>query len=124
MSAQISGNTVNVTLPPGRMSTKLSVTAGSTDNQYVTITGGVTGNISGSGHSAPIGDISLPDSNSSELKFTIKFEYETGGKRKACTAVEKGGPYSIRNIHFFMLASENGDDNDFNDCVVNMSWKT
>jgi hypothetical protein len=51
-------------------------------------------------------------------------EYDSGDGSWVGSQTNTGGPYMIGSSGFAIVVSENGDDSDFNDIVVQFSWKS
>jgi hypothetical protein len=100
----------------------VSVTTNSPTTQTVTfIRGGQTIYcFSGAGERNLIGSAQMNDSS----RFQAKFEFQPKGGALSKSALRTGGPYSIGSTNFLIVVAENGDDADYNDVVVQFSWKS
>ncbi|MFF2074763.1 fucose-binding lectin II [Kitasatospora sp. NPDC058162] len=58
----------------------------------------------------------------SQIVATFEFS-EADGNWKA-SRLNSGGPYDIGNYHLLVVVAENGDDADFNDAILELSWYT
>ncbi|MFD7450022.1 fucose-binding lectin II [Kitasatospora sp. NPDC059827] len=57
-------------------------------------------------------------------QLVATFEYsEADGNWKA-SKLNSGGPYDIGNYHLMVVVAENGDDADYNDAILELSWFT
>ncbi len=119
-SVIVNGNGALVDLTT-ESSIRLTVTSNSQNTQKVTVKGG--GNVdfqfSGSGERNVLGQTAFT-TNSPML---VNFQWSPPRVESyRDSVVRSGGPYSIGKSNFVILVAENGDDNDFNDTVVQFSW--
>eukprot|EP00026_Physarum_polycephalum_P018987 Phypoly_transcript_20800.p1 GENE.Phypoly_transcript_20800~~Phypoly_transcript_20800.p1 ORF type:complete len:204 (+),score=23.23 Phypoly_transcript_20800:33-614(+) len=57
--------------------------------------------------------------------ITAVFDYvDNSGKTVPSQALNAGGPYNIGSYNLLVIVAENGDDADFNDAILEFSWKT
>jgi len=75
---------------------------------------------SGSGERTTIGqkDVTVGSSQVQAI-----FEYQSNGQW-AKSKLQSGGPYAVGKYNFIVLASESGDDKDYNDSIMEVSWNS
>ena len=120
--ALVNGNVGTIYLPPNTPVSVLAKTNASAV-QGIAITDGNSVNLSYSGsgqHNTVIGQSSV--STSSPLTVTFTYQDPTGATRNS--QLSQGGPYVIGSTNMIVVVAENGDDMDFNDCVLQFSWRT
>ncbi|WP_375494507.1 fucose-binding lectin II [uncultured Nostoc sp.] len=61
--------------------------------------------------------------NQFDSPFQVKVEHQEGDKWLG-SSLRTGGPYSIGSSNFLIVVAESGDDSDYNDIVVQFSWKS
>jgi hypothetical protein len=61
--------------------------------------------------------------NQFDSPFKVKVEHQEGDKWLG-SSLRTGGPYSIGSSNFLIVVAESGDDSDYNDIVVQFSWKS
>jgi|SRR5271157_1244554 len=117
-SIVLNGNVAILDIP---INTPLTITAKSNSptNQVVTIKDGGSVNLmfSGSGERKLIGQAAVR----SRAPLTATFQYSSQGGL-ASPKLNSGGPYSIGKNNFAVVVAENGDDNDYNDCILQIDW--
>ncbi|MFF3959640.1 fucose-binding lectin II [Streptomyces sp. NPDC001890] len=71
------------------------------------------------------------NSNLGETKITTTgnllhatFEYSNGDGVLTPSKLNTGGPYEIGNYNILVVVAENGDDSDYNDTILELSWHT
>ncbi|BAY19293.1 hypothetical protein NIES2109_48890 [Nostoc sp. HK-01] len=73
----------------------------------------------GSGEKQLLGSVQ----NRFDSPFKIKVESQGDGNWVS-SDLRTGGPYQIGSTNFLIVVAENGDDTDYNDTVIQFSWKT
>lgn len=104
-------------------SATVDVKTNSSLNHKVTITrkAGPTIEVSGTGErTALLRSTSLDGSGLDELTFVVETEKDGGWVR---AQLRTGGPYEIGALNMFIVVAEAGDDSDFNDVVITLSWR-
>lgn len=115
----LDGNTARVFFGPDSAFRNLRVKVNSPSKQYVTLSGGIRRQLSGSGES----NSTLCDEPFSPTtkEVQVVFEYDAGNGEKKASKLRYGGPYEIGRFRMLVLVAENGDDSDYNDVVVEFS---
>ena len=64
----------------------------------------------------------------SQVRFdsiaTATFEFSDGSGAWKPSKLQSGGPYPIGNFNMLAVVAENGDDADYNDSILELSWYT
>ena len=118
----MAGGSATVSIFPN-VSVDVSVTTNAPRTQRATIIidGNTSGPFTGSGERNLIGSDST-DSGSGLVRVIL--EYDSGDGSWVGSQTNTGGPYVIGSSGFAIVVGENGDDSDFNDIVVQFSWKS
>jgi len=74
----------------------------------------------GSGERTIIGNAAV--SNPGSLTATLEYS-PNGGLTWNASLTQARGPYGIGSSGFYPIVGENGDDADYNDVVLQFSWK-
>jgi hypothetical protein len=125
MYVSVGGNVARIVSPP-ETAIRVIAKTNSPLAQQVTITDGNEVNITytGSGqNNTIIGQSTFSTRGDSIL--TAMFTYQpTGNQGWLNSGLKSGGPYTIGNYNILAIVAENGDDADYNDCILEFSWRT
>jgi hypothetical protein len=123
----ITGNVAEVRDFPRDGSRDISISVKAKTNssriQKITVAGSGTADFvfQGSGErNTIIGETSFTASSG----VTVKFEYLAGDGTVSNSTLNSGGPYQIGSYNLLVIVAENGDDSDFNDAIIEFSWRT
>lgn len=124
---QLNGNTCEIDELPDGVTVTIRVTTNSRNTQRITVTRNdeVLCVFAGSGErNAMTGQSSIVAS--ARAKLRVKFEYQTDMNADWLRSrqLKSGGPYTIGDYNLMVIVAENGDDNDYNDSVLELSWST
>lgn len=121
----INGPEAEIHLPPG-VKVQVKVKSSSKSEQHVTLrdkSGAVRLEFSGSGENQIIGEATVNTSENYQLDAV--FAYAVADDiRNPSKGLNSGGPYEIGNYNLMVVVAENGDDNDYNDAILEFSWYT
>jgi Fucose-binding lectin II (PA-IIL) len=119
----ISGNLATINLV-GATAVSVNAKTNSALTQQVTLTdksGAINFVFTGSGeHNTTIGMATF-DVNSI---MQASFVYAKPDGTWANSALRSGGPYAVGSLNMIVIVAENGDDTDYNDCVLQFNWRT
>ncbi|WP_405188772.1 fucose-binding lectin II [Streptomyces anulatus] len=122
-SASAKDNKAEVWLPAG-VTVHVKVKTNSKATQKVALTskdGTVDHEFSGAGEkNMVIGETTITPG--ADSPFNAVFEYSGDDNVLKPSKLNCGGPYDIGNFHMVLVVAENGDDEDFNDTVLEFSW--
>jgi Fucose-binding lectin II (PA-IIL) len=117
----VSGNVATIIFPPNT-AIQVTATTNSPLAQQVTITDNNAVNLvfTGSGERTMIGQSTFSTSSPVQATFTYQSTLNQGWLN---SVLNSGGPYVIGRSGFLLVVAENGDDTDYNDCVLQFSWR-
>ncbi|WP_437630338.1 fucose-binding lectin II [Sorangium sp. So ce854] len=124
---QLNGNTCEISELPDGVTVTVKVTTNSRHTQKITLTRNdeVLCAFVGSGErNAMTGQWTIVAS--ARAKLLAKFEYQTdiNAEWRKSSQLKSGGPYTIGSYNLLVVVAENGDDADYNDCVLEFSWSS
>ncbi|WP_437808040.1 fucose-binding lectin II [Sorangium sp. So ce1078] len=124
---QLNGNTCEIDELPDGVTVTIRVTTNSRHTQKITVTRNdeVLCVFAGSGErNAMTGQSTVVAS--SRAKLQAKFEYQTdiNAEWLKSRQLKSGGPYTIGSYNVMAIVAENGDDSDYNDGILELSWST
>ncbi|WP_437964866.1 fucose-binding lectin II [Sorangium sp. So ce260] len=124
---QLNGNTCEIDELPDGVTVTIRVTTNSRYTQKITVTRNdeVLCVFAGSGErNAMTGQSTVVAS--SRAKLQAKFEYQTdiNAEWLKSRQLKSGGPYTVGNYNIMVIVAENGDDSDYNDGILELSWST
>jgi hypothetical protein len=110
----VSQNVATISLPKGwATNVAVEVKSNSSLDQHVELDiDGTKKTIKGTGEQASLETLSLPEGTS---KLVATFSH---GSDKKPSELQHGGPWDIGTMQLLMVLAENGDDEDFNDVVL------
>ncbi|WP_437562142.1 fucose-binding lectin II [Sorangium sp. So ce542] len=124
---QLNGNTCEIDELPDGVTVTIKVTTNSRHTQRITVTRNdeVLCVFAGSGERNAMTGQSTIVANS-RAKLQAKFEYQTdiNAEWRKSHQLKSGGPYAIGSYNLLVVVAENGDDSDYNDSVLELSWST
>ncbi|AUX26712.1 uncharacterized protein SOCEGT47_072820 [Sorangium cellulosum] len=124
---QLNGNTCEINELPDGVTVTIKVATNSRYTQKITVTRDdeVLCVFAGSGERNAMSGQSTIVANS-RAKLDVRFEYQTDINAAWCKSrqLKFGGPYTIGNYNLLVIVAENGDDEDYNDSVLEFSWIT
>ncbi|WP_437614402.1 fucose-binding lectin II [Sorangium sp. So ce834] len=124
---QLNGNTCEIDELPDGVTVTIKVTTNSRHTQRITVTRNdeVLCVFAGSGERNAMTGQSTIVANS-RAKLQVKFEYQTDINAEWIKSrqLKSGGPYTIGSYNLLVIVAENGDDSDYNDSVLELSWST
>ncbi|AUX31300.1 MULTISPECIES: fucose-binding lectin II [Sorangium] len=124
---QLNGNTCEIDELPDGVTVTIKVTTNSRHTQRITVTRNdeVLCVFAGSGERNAMTGQSTIVANS-RAKLQVKFEYQTdiNAEWLKSRQLKSGGPYTIGSYNLLVIVAENGDDSDYNDSVLELSWST
>ncbi|KAK5989667.1 hypothetical protein PT974_07922 [Cladobotryum mycophilum] len=113
-TATINGNKVTIK-SDGQIFRVIRITANSSRVQHVKLTAdGKSQEFSGSGEHELIGNLVL-DSPVTSAELELTYDDDKPSK------LSKGGPYAIGGHNILTIVGENGDDQDYDDTVIQFS---
>jgi hypothetical protein len=119
---RIDGNAANISLPSGKVITAKGKT-NSPLQQRISLTqaqnGQEIGTFSGSGERTVIGQMDI----SGQSNIRAIFESQINGQWSK-SRLQSGGPYVIGKYNLIVVVSESGDDTDYNDSILELSWNS
>jgi hypothetical protein len=116
----VSKNVATVSFPSGWATNMvIEVISNSSFEQQVELDmdGSTKENITGTGEKNSVETVKIPDGTK---KLMAKF---THGSDKKPSELQYGGPFDIGVMKLLMITAENGDDEDFNDVVLQIRGK-
>ncbi|KYG02149.1 hypothetical protein BE21_55345 [Sorangium cellulosum] len=123
----MNGNTCEIDELPDGVTVTIKVTTNSRHTQRITVTRNdeVLCVFAGSGERNAMTGQSTIVANS-RAKLQAKFEYQTdlNAEWRTSRQLKSGGPYAIGSYNLLVIVAENGDDSDYNDSVLELSWST
>ncbi|MFE7529366.1 fucose-binding lectin II [Kitasatospora sp. NPDC057542] len=118
----VTDNKAEIHLPAG-VTVKVKVKTNSQLTQKMTLKdniGRVDLEFTGTGEQNTIGDKTITPVPGS--LFTAVFEYTGPDGVFKPSKLNSGGPYDIGSYHMMVIVAENGDDTDYNDTILELSW--
>ncbi|GAA1993413.1 hypothetical protein GCM10009738_87980 [Kitasatospora viridis] len=120
----VKDNQAEIRLPAG-MTVQVKVKSNSQLTQKVTLkdaTAGVDLEFTGTGErNTIIGDKTI---TAGQRPLNAVFEYAGADGVFKPSKLNSGGPYDIGNYHMMVVVAENGDNADYNDTILELSWHT
>ena len=124
---QLNGNTCEINELPDGVTVTIKVTTNSRHTQKVTVTRDdeVLCVFAGSGErNAMTGQSTIVASSRAKLQARFEYQTDINAEWRKSSQLNSGGPYTIGNYNLLVIVAENGDDDDYNDSIVEFSWIT
>lgn len=122
---QLNGNTCEINELPDGVFVSIKVTTNSRFTQRITITRNdeVLCVFAGSGeHNAMTGQSTIVANARAKLRAKFEYQKDLDGEWQESRQLKFGGPYTIGHYNLLVIVAENGDDNDYNDSILEFSW--
>lgn len=124
---QLNGNTCEIDELPDGVTVTIRATTNSRHTQKITVTRNdeVLCAFTGSGErNAMTGQSTIVASSRAKLRATFEYQTDINAEWRKSSQLKSGGPYTVGNHNFMVIVAENGDDNDYNDSVLEFNWTT
>ncbi|WP_437727570.1 fucose-binding lectin II [Sorangium sp. So ce861] len=124
---QLNGNTCEIDELPDGVTVTIKVTTNSRHTQRITVARNdeVLCVFAGSGErNAMTGQSTIVANSRSKLQARFEYQTDINADWIKSRQLKSGGPYTIGSYNLLVIVAENGDDSDYNDSVLELSWST
>ncbi|WP_437730522.1 fucose-binding lectin II [Sorangium sp. So ce1335] len=124
---QLNGNTCEIDELPDGVTVTIRATTNSRHTQKITVTRNdeVLCAFAGSGErNAMTGQSTIVSNARAKLRATFEYQTDINAEWQKSRQLKAGGPYTIGNYNILVIVAENGDDSDYNDSIIELSWNT